>query len=310
MDYEIFERMLKVYNFFEPNDAELLPLISSFLKRNDDEIVNFSHVDTGWTNIVINVKSNKNEYIFRFPRNTFFAKEMLRDYTFCKLVQHKVWCTTPDMQLIIDNNRPFSVHPKISGTVLSSYDFKSFSNNEISKLADGIGHFLSELHKIPIAAIPDGYNTYLTSYLDELSEVHCGDYELKTHEGLRRLENAKYDLCLVHGDFNPGNILVDKNLNISAVIDFSFGSISDRNADIGRLLSRTDLKFCRYVLDAYNSYSNRPCNESRAIAIANVFKYVDWKYVQYICRNMPSITVSKALLNDNFDMSIFKDNIA
>lgn len=286
-----------MYNFFEDSRNELDIVIRKFMANECEEIITTSCIKTGWTNIVLDVVTKNNEYIFRFPRTLFFAKEMLRDYTFCNIVHGKVPYSTPNMKLMIDNNRPFSVHKKIKGTALSCYDYNAFSNNEIAKIADGIGRFLAELHKIPISCIPLEYKTKLNDYLLELAQVHKGNYNIALHRDLQKMENSRHDLCLVHGDFNSGNILVDSDFNITAVIDFSFASLSDRNADIGRFLSRTNMRLCSCIIEAYDAYSEEKSDVKRIEIIAEVFKYVDSKYICYICDSHPAIEVSEQMRN-------------
>lgn len=47
------------------------------------------------------------------------------------------------------------------------------------------------------------------------------------------------EACLVHGDFNPSNILVQGGV-ITAVLDWEFAHAGDRYMDIGNLLRHTD----------------------------------------------------------------------
>ncbi len=60
-------------------------------------------------------------------------------------------------------------------------------------------------------------------------------------------EMAK-DRNLVHGDFNPSNILIDDG-KVSAVLDWEFAMSGSPYLDIGNLLRNMDLNLCR---DIYN----------------------------------------------------------
>ena len=54
--------------FFTPADS-LDKIISDTLP--DKKILESKHILTGWTNIVIEVTTDKGAYFFRFPRNPF-----------------------------------------------------------------------------------------------------------------------------------------------------------------------------------------------------------------------------------------------
>ena len=62
-----------MYNFFLPIQEELEQIIRETLKGTD-ELVQAKTIQTGWTNITMDVKGEKDEYIFRFPRNLFLPK--------------------------------------------------------------------------------------------------------------------------------------------------------------------------------------------------------------------------------------------
>ena len=106
-----------MYNFFIPDEDELKRVIQQTLQGKDD-FVDAKVIQTGWTNITMDVHGVLHDYIFRFPRNLFFAKMMIKDCTFCNFLKDKVTLPVPDMSLNIDQNRPFSVHQKIVGTPL------------------------------------------------------------------------------------------------------------------------------------------------------------------------------------------------
>ena len=65
-----------MYKFFTPND-NFNQLITEALS-DEDKIHHFEIIQTGWTNITIDVQGQKHNYIFRFPRNYFFAQTQVK----------------------------------------------------------------------------------------------------------------------------------------------------------------------------------------------------------------------------------------
>ena len=50
------------------------------------EIAQMNQISTGWTNFVFDVKTNNGSYIFRFPRNSFFAGVLEKEVAFSKFI--------------------------------------------------------------------------------------------------------------------------------------------------------------------------------------------------------------------------------
>jgi len=281
-----------MYNYFSPNEAELI----SIIKKNigaDDSLIQAQTIQTGWTNITMDVETQQSAYIFRFPRNFFFAQMMIKDCHFCQFIRGKVSVQTPDMQLRFDNNRPFSMHQKIKGVSLTSR-MNDLSAAEEKIVAADIVRFLSELHAIPVETMPADIAESLNDFLTGLASVHKGDYDLKYHNALIHMEQVADKPVIIHGDFNPGNILLDENAHVSGVIDFAFASISDRHADIGRFVGRATPRLGRAVLEAYQTQS--PCDNIKVQDIVELFKYVEYKYVQYMQSEHPEIVIPDAVL--------------
>ena len=100
-----------MYNFFTPDEAELKNVIKETL-TGKDALVSAQTIQTGWTNITMDVKGELQDYIFRFPRNLFFARMMVKDCTFCNFLKGKTSLSIPDMQLKTNKNRPFQCTKK------------------------------------------------------------------------------------------------------------------------------------------------------------------------------------------------------
>ena len=113
--------------------------------------------------------------------------------------------------------------------------------DEYEVLAKDLALFLNELHSIKLANAPMSRRgiplktdkldhetrTALNKFNDEIDINIATDLWNK----LSNIEYWKQDLVWVHGDFLPGNILVQNN-SLSAVIDFSDLGIGDPACDL------------------------------------------------------------------------------
>ena len=282
-----------MYDFFPPDENELISIIGETL--NDiDTVQSVQVIQSGWTNITMDVKAKAFDYIFRFPRNLFFAKMMVKDCIFCQFLHGKVSLNIPNMQLKMNKNRPFSMHQKIKGTsLLSQMDNLSFSQQ--SNIVRELSIFLKELHALPIDTMPKDIKETLGEFLDCLASVHEGDYDFAYHDVLRKMENQSHNLRIVHGDFHPGNILIDEG-RVSGIIDFSFASISDVHADLGRFMGRSNQFWGNALVHAYQEITETSCDLKKVYDVANVFHYVEYKYVQYMQSYHPEINIPQSVL--------------
>ena len=88
-------------SFFTTKD----PLDEIIAETMDDKkVVETKHILTGWTNIVIEVTTDKGSYFFRFPRNPFWSRMIVKDATVCNFVDGKTSYYTPQMKLYYDKN--------------------------------------------------------------------------------------------------------------------------------------------------------------------------------------------------------------
>ena len=205
---------------------------------NDKEIISLKQIPTGWTNIVYEVTTSEGNFFFRFPRDEFWSRTIVKDYEFAKYIYGKTDFNTVKLDIFYDNDRPFSVHKKIPGIPLAEV-MNDLSADEIKNISDEIAKFMYQLHhlnydKSKIFTIHNiGLN--LTDFLDELLNVHVAQNDMKFWYPSTLSSD---DNCLVHGDLNSSNILLDENHHVSAIIDFGFGGFGNKYNDIGRIIGR------------------------------------------------------------------------
>ncbi len=104
-----------------------------------------------------------------------------------------------------------------------------------TRLTDDLGRAMARTHSIPVADVPglepvDELGVY-RQHLDEVGEPHP-TFEL----ALRWLEDhrdpAPGALCVVHGDFRLGNVIVDRD-GLAAVIDWELAHLGNPLQDLG-----------------------------------------------------------------------------
>ena len=118
-------------------DEDFNKIIQQRLK----DIKNIKLIPTGWTNIVFEVETAKNNYFFRFPRDEFWARTIVKDYEFAKYIYNKTDFNTSKLELKYYNGKPFSVHKKIKGTPLAK-KMDSLSDKEVENVGNEIAKFM------------------------------------------------------------------------------------------------------------------------------------------------------------------------
>jgi aminoglycoside phosphotransferase (APT) family kinase protein len=267
--------------FFTPND----PLDEIIAKTfPDKKILKTEHILTGWTNIVIEVTTDKGAYFFRFPRNPFWSKMIVKDATVCNFVDGKTSYYTPQMKLYYDDKkRPYSVHQKIEGYTLGDRIYH-LSHTAITGVAYDIGKFIKELSKIDLKDAPDAVKYPLSDFLHELDYEHYEKHIDKDHEFIKKTEGDK----LVHGDLNLGNILLDENDKVIGVIDFCFAGTGNPNMDVARIVSRPAPKEFEEAFLAQFAGDEKEIERMR-----EAWNHIDNGYAEHIRTHFPEINLNQ-----------------
>ena len=268
-------------NFFTPDD----PLDEIIAKTfPDKKILKTEHILTGWTNIVIEVTTDKGAYFFRFPRNPFWSKMIVKDATVCNFVDGKTSYYTPQMKLYYDDKkRPYSVHQKIEGYTLGDRIYH-LSHTAITGVAYDIGKFIKELSKIDLKDAPDAVKYPLSDFLHELDYEHYEKHIDKDHEFIKKTEGDK----LVHGDLNLGNILLDENDKVIGVIDFCFAGTGNPNMDVARIVSRPAPKEFEEAFLAQFAGDEKEIERMR-----EAWNHIDNGYAEHIRAHFPEINLNQ-----------------
>lgn len=249
---------------------------------NDKQIISIKQNTTGWTNIVYEVETNEGNFFFRFPRDEFWSRTIVKDYEFAKYIYGKTDFDTVKLELFYNNGRPFSIHKKISGIPLAEV-MNDLSSDEIKTISDEIAKFMYQLHcldfnKSKIFSINNiGLN--LTDFLDELLNVHVDKNDMNFW-----VPNSIHsdDNCLVHGDLNSSNVLLDENHNVAAIIDFGFGGFGNKYNDIGRIIGRCPASFKNEIVNSYEQYSHSKLDSKLLDTNISIWANIDNSYINYM----------------------------
>jgi aminoglycoside phosphotransferase (APT) family kinase protein len=267
-------------NFFTL-DEDFEKIIKNTLP--DKTINSIKSITTGWTNIVFEVTTTDGNYFFRFPRDDFWIRTIVKDYEFSKFISGKTDFNTVKLNLFYDNGRPFSVHKKIPGTVLAD-KMNTLTQDEVKAISNDIAKFMFQLHNIEYKPNEifniNNIGLNLTDFLDELLNVHVSSKD-KCFWHYDEFSKKQHN-CLVHGDLNSSNILLDENNRVSAIIDFGFGGFGNPYFDISRIIGRCPENFKKEIINSYENISNSGLNYPVLDNEIHIWNNIDNAYINYM----------------------------
>lgn len=278
----MIEKVFRIEEDFEP-------IIEQTLKNRFDGVktINLCLIPTGWTNIVYEAETNKGNYFFRFPRDEFWKRTIVKDYEFAKYINKKTSFKTVELNLYEDKKREFSVHRKIEGTPLAE-KMDTMSKEDILKVTRQISKFMYELHNVKFDKSDifkvNNIGTNLNDFIQELLDIHVSDNDKEFWKNNNfKINDQNY--CLVHGDLNSSNILLDEKNNISAIIDFGFAGLGNKYFDIARIIGRCPENFKDEIIKSYETLEKRKLNMDYLDKNIDIWKRIDQGYINYMKKN-------------------------
>lgn len=251
------------------------------------DILEINKIESAWTNFVYKVKTKEDILLFRFPRNTFFKKALEKEIFVSNYLFNKINFKTNKLEKCTYKNKIYSMHKFIKGESLTKC-YESFTTEDIENFAKQLSSFLYKLSsqdnlklKIP----------KLSSFLIELTKSNkYSFFDKYIFEKLVYLEKEKS--IVVHGDLNPGNIII-KNNKIEAIIDFAFCGISTPLVDISRIIGRLPKIFKDPIIKEYEEKFNTTVKEEDLSYLINLWSYVEKNYIKYIQKECKDIVLPK-----------------
>ena len=250
---------------------------------NGKEIKNINFISTGWTNIVYEVETDCGNYFFRFPRDDFWIRTIVKDCEFAKYIHGKTTYNTVQLTQLTNNDRPFSMHKKVEGKPLTDI-MNNMTEDEIKQVSKEIADFMYQMHSLKYDEKEifktDNIGLNLVDFLDELVEKHLysEDKVFWKYDEFSKKKNT----CLVHGDLNPGNIIIDENNHIAAVIDFGFAGFGNKYFDIARIIGRLPVGFKNEIINSYESISKEKLDYKLLDTEIDIWNDIDGGYINYM----------------------------
>lgn len=249
----------------------------------DKQINSVKPVTTGWTNIVFEVTTNDGNYFFRFPRDDFWIRTIVKDCQFSNYINGKIDYNTVLLKQFEDNNRAFSIHKKIEGISLTD-KMNIATPEEVTQISNEIADFMYQLHNLKFDKNEifkvNNIGLNLVDFLNELIEKHLNknDKVFWQYNEFSKKDNT----CLVHGDLNPGNIILDENNHISAVIDFGFAGFGNKYFDISRIIGRLPENFKSEIINSYESLTQEKLDYNILDEEIKIWNNIDNGYINYM----------------------------
>lgn len=249
----------------------------------DKKIDTMTLIPTGWTNIVYEVKTDDGSYFFRFPRDEFWSRTIVKDYEFTQYIYGKTNFNTIKLELFYDNERPFSMHKKIEGTPLAE-KMNELNEEQITCISNEIAQFMNEIHNLDYSKSKifktNNIGLKLKDFLDELLSFHITE---ENRQFWKMVPNVKEETnCLVHGDLNSSNILLDENNHIAAIIDLGFAGYGNKYDDIARIIGRCPDTFRDKIVNSYEECSNINLSEQILNQNIETWNNIDNAYIDYM----------------------------
>lgn len=226
-----------------------------------------SSVSTNQDGLVNDILVVNEEFVFRFPKNDTWAKELLaNEIRVVNLVRKYIDMPIPMFEQPADD---FVVYRFIRGKPLLRNDILSLNDAAQDRLAEQLATFLRQFHNIPLnelkkhnipqSAVNRNSDVWLQLYEDVRHELfplmmtHAKEWVDKHFEPvLNDREWTNYEPMLVNGDVGPYHILYDKGANrINGIIDFGTAGVGDPAADFTCIIYNYGESFLRQMAKFY-----------------------------------------------------------
>lgn len=278
--------------------------MSGFFKITDDfeaiikgtvkDIVGISKIPTGWTNYVFKAVTKTNHaYVFRFPRNNFFAKALEKEIIFAKFIKDKINFATVNLEYKEHKGRGYSVHSFIDGFSLTeAYPLMNAQQKRI--LARDVAAYIATMQKVGDSLLASKIPAPCA--LPKFSDFLIGLAAVNSDPNYNYMEIfapllAQEKACnfLVHGDLNPGNIVVDKNYKMIAVLDYAFVSYSCNLIDLACTTARLPRDFRDIMIKEFEIATKTTVSGSELDALINIRFEVEMDYIRYMAVHHPDV---------------------
>ena len=270
-------------NYFTENE-DLYSIIANKIDGIDK---NIKKIPTGWTNIVLDVKSNNDEYIVKLPRDEFWSLHTTKEVTASNFVRENMNIKTADMKVFYDKNRPFSVHKKIEGNSLTER-IKDLKDNKLINIIKKIAHIFYTFHTFDINKIPSVLNYKYYDFISKLPKLDEKNYDFKYFDEMVN-DEKKEEQVFIHGDLNIGNVILNNNDDVEAIIDYSFCGLGDIYTDLSIFTCRINEDLKNILIEEYEKVSNKKLDKGKLQNRIDLRKYIEKEYTAFMKKNHPEV---------------------
>ncbi len=234
----------KVTKWFLDNLEEVAPPLS------------FELIPGGRSNLTYRVSDAAGRrYVLRRPpvgAVIATAHDMAREHRIISALAPTAVPVPPALGLCTDtsvNGEPFYVMDFVDGVVLedSSATEKYVAAGLRRRLGDEVVEILAELHALDPGEVGLGDLGRKEAYLARQLKRWSTQWEkTKTREvpamdeirrGLEKYMPEQQGASIVHGDYRLGNMLVDEQVHVAAVLDWELCTLGDPLADLGYIIN-------------------------------------------------------------------------
>lgn len=269
---------------FFTEDEDLHAIIANKLENLSD---NIKKVSTGWTNIVLDVNSNNESYIVKLPRDDFWANHIVKDATASNFVRNNMNINSGDMKIVYDNDRPFSIHKKIQSKALTEC-IDTLNIDKIEKIAKKLAHIFFIFHSFNISKIPQLLKCRYYDFISNLPKLDRNKYDFSYFNGMLDDEKEE-EQVFIHGDLNIGNVILNENDEVEAIIDYSFCGLGDIYTDLSIFSCRVNDDFFNILVSEYEKISNKKLDVKKLQNRKKLRQYIEKEYKEFMKKTHPEI---------------------
>ncbi len=140
-------------------------------------------------------------------------------------------------KFVIMDNLLWTVYPLIMGKVFGKWqNLKGVDHKQTIDTFKA----LHKLHQYTNGKLGKSSNYFINDInikLNDVKDIISINENIRIRKAISIIKKTRYEPCFVHGDFHPGNIIVDTNGNIKGLIDLDWSRVGSPLEDLSYLVT-------------------------------------------------------------------------